>query len=364
MNNKTFVPSVSTSEAPQKRKRSIFLKIFAGLIILAIAGLGLALVTRAYNPLWNPFRPSPEKVLAKTVSQMKELKTYHNKTAFVIDSKNKEEVKIEGDFSGDSDITNSDNSKSAGKFNLKLAMEGMQISLAGEGKEIGEDAYFKLTTIPVLPMLEPLFALMGVDLQEFKNQWVKFDEESVKEIFPSEMPKEFEKKLEEQKKEKKEMKEKIKKLIANKKLYFLKTELADEKIGKVKTYHYILELDKEKVKKLIPEFLNIIIGEEEIRTMPGDQEKIQEEINQSFDKTGEITAEIWIGKKNYCLYKLNLEKEIDLAIFEKNKKGTVTVNFITEFNKFNKLIEITAPEEFKTIEEILTPKSGIYSPNQ
>lgn len=91
-----------------------------------------------------------------------------------------------------------------------------------------------------------------------QKQWVKFDQESLKEIFPSEMTKEFERELEKRKKEEKGMKEKVEKLIANKELYFPKTELADEKIGKIKTYHYIVALNKEEIKKIIPELLNIV----------------------------------------------------------------------------------------------------------
>jgi len=359
MDNETFSPSVSVSEVPQKRKGSIFLKIFAGLIILAIVGVGTALATRVWDPFWNPFRPEPKEVLAKTASRMKELKTYYNKTSFVIDFKNKEGYKIEGNFSGNSDITNSDNPKLATKFNLSFAIEGMQFSLAGETKAIGETSYFKLTTIPALPMLEPIFALMGIDSQQFKNQWVKFDQESVKEIFPPEILGEVEKNLEKQKKERKEMEEKIKNLIVNKEFYSPKKELADEKIGKIKTYHYIVALNKEEVKKIIPEIINIVREKEEIPTMPESQEKIQEKINQFFDKLGEITGEVWIGKKDFYLYKLRFEKEIDLTALEKNERGTITVKGVTEFDKFNQPIEIAAPEEFKTIKEILTPKDGL-----
>lgn len=89
---------------------------------MGVVGVGTSLATRVWDPLWNPFRPNPEKVLAKTASQMKELKTYHNKTVFVADFKNKEGFKIEGDFSGDSDNADGNNPKLAGKFNLNFLL--------------------------------------------------------------------------------------------------------------------------------------------------------------------------------------------------------------------------------------------------
>ncbi len=359
MDNENFAPPISMPKAPQKRKGSNFVEIIAVLIILGIVGVGTSLATRVWDPLWNPFRPEPKEVLTKMVGQMKELKTYYSKATFAINLKNKKEFKIAGDFSGDNDTTNPDNPKSAGKFNLNFAMEGMQFSLAGEAKTIGEISYFKLTTIPALPMLEPFFALMGIDLQQFKNQWVKFDQESIKEIFPSEMTKEFEKESEKQKKEQKEIKEKIKKLIANKELYFPKKELADEKIGKIKAYHYIVALNKEEIKKLIPELMKIVEEREKIPIEPEGMKEFQEKFDELLNKIGEITADIWIGKKDFHLYKLNLEKEIDLSVFETEEKGKITIKLATEFDKFNQPIEITAPEEFKTIKEILTPKEGL-----
>ena len=123
-----------------------------------------------------------------------------------------------------------------------------------------------------------------------------------------------------------------------------------------------MALNKEEVKKIIPEILDIVGEKEEMLTGPESQEELQEKINQFFDKIGEIMAEVWIGKKDFYLYKLDFEKEVDLSKFEKTTEGTIAIKFVTEFDKFNQPIEIAAPEEFKTIKEILTPREGLFGP--
>ncbi len=349
MNNENFMPSFSISETP-KKGGSNFIKIIAVLIIWGVSGIGICLATRVWDPIWSPFRPTPEQVLQKMMNQMEGLRTYCDKTIFAVNFKNKQELKIDGDFAIDNDETNPDNPKSAAKFNLNLATEGMQFSLAGETKTIGETIYFKLTTIPALPMLEPFFAIMGIDLQQIKNQWIKFDMG------------EFKKETEKQTEKQKELKRNLKELIANKNFFIVKAELPDEKINGIKTYHYAVALNNEEVKKIIPELLKIAGEEGGTMPLPIDIEESQEKIDEFLNKVGEITADVWIGKKDLYLYKLELDKEIDLNRFEDNEKGTIAIEFTTEFSKFNQPIETTVPGEFKTIKEIFTPKREFLTP--
>lgn len=368
MENNNLTPSFSITETPQKRSGGIFVKVAAVSIILGVAGAGASLASRVWDPVWNPFRPEPESVLAKMAQQTKEIKTLHSKTTFEIDIKNENEFKINGDFEGDNDATNPDKPKTSAKFNLNVAAEGMQFSLAGEAKALDETSYFKFTTIPAMPMLEPFFAIMGIDLQKLKNQWIKFDKESFQEAFTDLLPPDVRGKIEEERKKQterqKELMKKIEELVVNKNFFIVKAELPDEKINGVKNYHYLVALNNEEVKKLIPEILKIGGKSDESPFDPFDiEETFKEKFDEFLSKVGEIKADVWIGKKDLYLYKLRLEKEIDASQFDAKEKGMVKIKFLTEMSNFNKPVEISEPPEFKTFKEIFTPRTDFLGLN-
>ncbi|MBZ9578493.1 hypothetical protein KJA14_01440 [Patescibacteria group bacterium] len=341
---------ISVGPPPKKSK---VIKIIAGVIILIAIGVGVCLYTKAWDPFWNPFRPSPEEVIEKMVIEMGELKAVHSRAEMSIEAKEdtKEGFKISMDFASDSDNTDPKNPKSAGDFYITLAFEGMQFSLAGESKTIGEDSYFKLTTIPALAFLEPFFEMLGIDLGEIKGQWIKFD-----------MAEETQKAKEEQE----EMIQKFQTLFKDKKLYIVTREFADKEIRNVKTYHYLVALNKEEIKKLIPGIFEILweafppsnLGFPMTPSVPGKEEiltEILEAFDEFFEKVGEITAELWIGKKDNLLYKIKGEKEIDLAEINPGTEGKIIIKIDMDFSDFNQPLIIEAPEEFKTIEEIFSP---------
>jgi len=355
----------------QKRKLFVF-KIIGGLIILVLVGFLISLYTRAFDPLWNPFRPKPEKVIEKMALEMEVLKTVHSKAKIDFEEieDTKESFKISINFGGDSDNSDPKNPKSAGDFEAALAFEGMQFSLAGEGRVVGETSYFKLTTIPALPFL----TMFGIDLSEVKDRWIKIDQESIMDWLKSIMgqiptpgiEEMFKKQIESQK----EMEEKLEKLIVGKKLYLVKEELKDEKIDKIKVYHYIVALNKEEIKKLISEIMGIYydmtfeamieVIPEQFKPSPEEIEREKQEaikdlkrnLDEFFEKIGEIEGEVWIDKKDNLLYKIKGEKEIDLSKFEEKTQGRISIKFEMDFSNFNQPVKIEAPKEYKTLEEI------------
>lgn len=346
------------------RKKSRLIKIIAGIIILIAVGVGVSLYTRAWDPIWNPFRPSPEEVINSMAAKMGNLKTVHSKAKIDITAKEdiKEVFRLSMDFDSDSDSTDSQNPKSAGNFYMNLAFEGMEFSLAGQGKTIGEDSYLKLTTIPALPMLEPFFQMIGFDIASFKNQWIKINSgeliKELMEIFGVFITPEMEGEMQKQKEQQAEMIQKVQALLKDKKLYIVKREFPDKEIRGVKTYHYLVALNEEEIKKIIPELYKILIETIKFGPSPTEEEwqefqkELSSKIDEFFAKIGDITAELWIGKKDSLLYKIKGEKEIDLSKFAKSAKGKVIVKFDIDFSNFNQPVKIEAPGEYKTLEEI------------
>lgn len=329
-----------------KKAKSSFIKIIIGIIVILVLGTGISLATRIWDPLWNPFRPSPEEVLDKMSQKMKEVKTNHSEMQFEFGVKEETQVDLEkkevsgGEFQMtmafniDADDTDPQNPKSAGDFNMVMSLSGMSIPLAGEIIGIGDTSYFKFTTmnLPFLP----------TQIQsQVRNQWIQYDEKS---------------------KEKEEgITKKLEALLKDKKFFLVQKEFTDEKIENQAVYHYLVVLDKEEIKKILPELLKTMEGYNP-SLMPLAGEESSNKLNEFLEKIGEITADIWIGKKDNYLYKVKGEKEIDLSILSQEQRGTITIKFVVASSNFNQPVTIEAPKEFKTFEEISPSLFPVYSP--
>lgn len=344
------------------KSRGLVVKIIVGVVVVAVVGTGISLATRIWDPLWNPFRPAPEEVLEEMLTKMEEVKTLHSEMKINIEATDeideeleKEETQISMVFGGDSDVTDPENLKSALGFDFEIMGGGLEegLSLAGEIRTIGKNSYFKLTTINIPAETESLLMMFGVDLDKIEKQWIETDKEALESlgggISRDELSEE----------EQEEMMEKIKVFFAEKKIYYVKEELPDGKIGRSKMYHYLLALDKEEIKKILPELFETIMESSEepgmgfgITFIAGALAGATERL---LDKVGEITADFWIGKKDLLLYKVEGEKEIELSKFDKTAQGTITIKMDIEFSNFNQPVTIEAPENFINLEEIISP---------
>ena len=298
----------------QKAKKNL-LKIRIAIIVAGFLGAGVSLAAQIWDPLWNPFRPSPETVIGKMTEKMLAVQTIHSNIDFEIGVKNGQEVDLKINTQADTDGANPDNLKQAGDSNVSFNIAGMQISLSFEQKTIGQSSYVKLTTIPT-QALGPVLQGLGIDINQFRNTWIKIDENSFKNILGQEFPQKMEEEQEKAEKKQEILTEKVKKLVENKELYLVKEELPDDNIGKIKTYHYIVALNKQEIKSILPELLNIFGEQEGAQFLGGEElQQLQGEIDSFFEKVGEISGEVWIGKRDKFLYKFSGEKNLDLSQF-------------------------------------------------
>jgi len=322
------------------------------LIVIVIGGTVGVLYTQIWNPTWNPFRPAPGVVLAEMVLKMEGLKTFHNETEIEIKIENNEEVNIFVKAVGDTDQTDAENLKSKGDMDVEFSTEGVAISAGMEFITIAETSYFKLITLPNLPLFGGLD--LSTMLDAVKNQWIRFDQESMGDVFEKSGI-EYYQPLSER--EQKELIEKLTELLKGEKFYKIEKELPDVKIGDEMTYHYLLTLEKGEIRELIPEMMETMMGyylfspglsPEEMEIT---KEEIPEQIDEFFEKIGEITFEVWIGQKDKYLYKVEFGKEIDLSESDQSF-GKVSILAEINFSRFNQSVEIEAPKDSKTLEEI------------
>lgn len=361
--------------APYKKKNKVAIIIIAILIIL-IAGILIALATKMWDPLWNPFRPAAEKVVDNAFLKMEKVKTVHSDAKMTIKATQgtSEPVTISINFDGDSDVTDEKNPKTSTNFSLGMRAEGMQFSLGGEAVAIGDVSYFKITTIPSIPGMDDALKQMGINLSDFKNQWIKIDPESINNLLKEELSnnlppgESIDDMLNKSTESQKELQEKIKKMVEGKRFYLVKKEWPDEKIQDETAYRYTLALNKKELKSMIPDFVIIyfdviksILPEGTIQASDEYQLKKQatEELNKAFDeffaKVGDIEGDVWIGKKDSLLYRAKIEKSIDLNRIDQYAKGKMNFDLEFNFSSFDKPVKIEAPANFKTLEQILKP---------
>ena len=305
-------------------KVGLIIKIVVGVVGTAVVGGGVALVTQIWDPLWNPFRPEPEEVIEEMFAKMEAVQTMHSEIKIeinTIDEKLKQETQLSIAISDDSDAVDSE---SVGDIDIAVDFSGIQTSLAGEYK-ITEGVFFvKLNKIPIFPI--------PINLDTIKEQWIKLSEGLGR--------------------EQRSTKERVINFFKEKEVYSIREELPDEKINGQEAYHYMLVLSKEDIKTLMEEFSEVdalssqqSLGGQSIPPIgtPG-------EITEMID---EIEIEVWIGKKDKLLYKVKLYKEVDASKLNETAERKVTVDINIEFSNFNEPIEVTAPKESRTLEEIL-----------
>lgn len=372
MNQENF-QNLQFSEDPPTKKGILFF-IFA-LFLISIFCFGAALATRTWDPIWNPFRPKPEKVIQRMMSEMKKVKTKESRADISVKLENEAKLEVKAKIEGREDKSVPEKPKLEQKFEFELtnfiSKQPMgietKIAIAGEIKKLDEKVYLKLTSLPFIPFFE----MLGIDLSKIKDQWIRVDEQSIEEVVEQILPLEekFKEKREKEKALQKEVEKKIEKIISESKFYFLKKQFPDEKINGVKVYHYLIALDKKETSKMITEILKVlketsekIYGESSFSFE--EEKEIKERLEEFFKKIGEIEAELWIGKNDYLLYRLKGEKILDLSKIEEGEKGLFSIKLIIENSKFNKPVKIEEPSEVKTIKEILTPFLELFEKTQ
>ncbi|MFH1657386.1 MAG: hypothetical protein ABH919_02870 [bacterium] len=327
------------------------------LVALTAAALGAVLIL-------NPFAPAPEKVIQEMQLKMAELKTFHSRSTLNLNVNTLagESFDLSLVANSDNDKTDPQNLKQTGDFNVTVGTEGVQFYLSGENIIIGDSSYLKLTTIPALPMIEPMLQMLGINISSLKNQWIKLDQESIKELTGENWTAEMEEELSSAQEKNEKTIQELQTLFLSGNFYSVKQELAAEKINGQKAYHYIVGLEKEGTKALLLEAIKVL-AENEGETFNPDEEELASfsaNFDEFFTKIGGLDADLWIGQKDKLLYKFDLTKEISSDQLDGSitEEGTVIINMIMEFSNFNQPLNITAPEDAKPLNEILGQSAG------
>ena|SRR3989344_5647975 len=309
------------------------------------------------------FKPSPESVIRKAWENLNTIKSQNFEGQLLITGKNIADNNQSYNFnfnfsvSGGVDTFDKTNVLSNIKGSL-LAVISSEIgnqynfSIDAEEKSVGKDFYLKIDKLD-LGNLNMFLLMAGIDTSEIKGKWFKFTREEGIET-ATEYAKVSSSQIEKEQIEKdfKEMLDKVVKILLDKKVYDI-NQLADNKGSEGKEYHYYVSLNQEKLIAASPEIFDEINAlrdkfyPEEKNSPEYTLEDFQKDINEFFDKFGTLATDLYIGKKDGFLHKIEFNKEYDVSkISDGQSSGTLGVSYKLSQTDINKPLQISAPDDY------------------
>jgi hypothetical protein len=287
---------------------------------------------------WNFFKENPKKVIEKMVSEMENVKTSESKIEFYFNKSNGEETNLEYIANVKEDIFQKENQKTDTNFKIVYSRKEketpLNVEYAGEKKKIGKTIYLKFTKLPEIQFFDYL--------SPFKNQWVKIDKDSLIESFEKILGKKITMEEEIEREEmQKDFQKELMKIFLKKEGFTIKKRLPNEKLNGKETYHYLISLNTKEFLEAFsetPKDINL-----------KDENSPLENLKKFSEKFKNIEAEIWIGKKDFLLYKIKIDKKFTLK-----GEGELKLKLEIENFNYNLPVEIEAPSEYKTFDDILS----------
>ncbi len=332
--------------SPRKSGGSV-IKIIGIVVILAVVGAGVALASRAWDPVWNPFRPNPGNVLALMIGKMEGVKSAHSETEINIDATRSGMGKLNLKISGDS---NGDPIDMKGIMTFQLSVSenpSLSVSVKGEMRVLAGNVYFKISEIKA-PQLDFMAAMYGMNLIDMTNKWV---------IAPIGQPANPQQTA--------NISQNILDIANASDVYTLKKQLPNQTIDGQPVYHYVLTLDKD---KLIATMVKIMdeVSRQDIQAGGSsaqqqvafllDSGAVTGMLSQILENLGPIDIQMLIGRNDYALYGTSLSKEIDLSkLFPGyiQNQEIIGLEIKTMNSKFGETVNVAVPEAFQVIEEWL-----------
>ncbi|KKQ76313.1 MAG: hypothetical protein US98_C0041G0002 [Parcubacteria group bacterium GW2011_GWC1_38_6] len=316
--------SKQTDNLFRKPKKTTII-IFVTIAILLI-GSTTVLATKLWDPVWSPFRIEPERVMATMVEKMKTIKTISSNINIFIE--NQEKNSLSADIKVDSDGREGTNKQSL-TFTVSIEQKNNSVSISGESLIIGEDGYIRINDIPLM-----LSSFLG----PIQGQWFKYSQDA--DVNDSN----------------KKSFEQLQKIFGDSQWYIVEKALSDEAVNGVKTYHYLTSLNQQAIENSFADFLKEYQGEIS-NNSPLEQVDFQEISSSIMDdilkQAGDIKAEVWIGKKDFYLYKIRTEKVLNLGSLNFPGRNIADLDIEINFSRFNEEFTIESPNNFKDLQEFL-----------
>jgi hypothetical protein len=347
---KVVAEQVSPSQIT-KLKSHILPKILIVLVILiVIGGAGYLVAAQYLNFLWNPFRPSPETVISRMTTNMKDVKYYHSALQVEADATDSSSKTAQGKIlitaDTDQNLIDAKNPQANSNFTIKLSVPELTSPIVSLGASTISTAdgvsYLKINDVT----LPNGVSYPGLDISQINGRWFKIDQDSYKAISQVENGQSGTNNITQA--DTSDLTKKIQDLIATENVISVSKQLDDQVIDGQDTYHYAAIISKDKIKDLITKIM-ALESQEAAKLQPQGsksdgsvalvQSMVQSLVGSMVDSVGDINMEIWIGKKDYLLYEVKMDKAIDLSKIlgalgvTTNVDLKIDLKIIEEYNK-------------------------------
>lgn len=359
-----FFPKEDVSH--MKVHSHLFSKILIVLIIVVVlAGIVIA-ASQYLNLSWNPFQsPSPETVISKMMANMKNVKSSHTTTRLdvnIIDKNSKQSKgKLVLNTNSETDLTDINNPKADGNFTVNKIIPGSSSPAALATVSInvvGGSAYVKINDFTFPSSSSATYGWL--DVFQLKGKWFKIDQDSISALSQvqggqSAIPNFLQI-------NNSELYKGIQDLVATENIFSVNKQLNDETVSGQSTYHYSATITSAKLEDLANKLITLSI-QKSGNPSPLVVNMAQAAAKTFIDSMGDVNLEMWIGKSDYLLYQVKIDKVIDsqtiaqaFVIDNMSVPTTQTeIKFDMTNSNFNKTITVQAPEGAQKIEEIALP---------
>lgn len=316
-------PTFSIDYSQQKKSNKLLIVVLSIFFIFLIGG-GIF----AYFYFWQ----SPEMIVNRMFLNLNKIKSLEYQGEAKVEATTGQTGNYTLDFVGKTDTNDPNNAKSSLAMTATINLTDQPIVFGVDVISIDKTVYMELSQAENFPY---------ADLSSMKNQWIKFDSEAITKQFGLQNIQNQIQAAQQKDQLTTDQIMKLELMLAKAKIYKITQTLPDENIEGQNTYHYKYIIDIAAIKAAYNEASKIIqnrsLNQDEIAAFDNNAKYFK-------DPDGEI----WIGKKDLLPYKF---KFTVTATADSPTSGTISL--ATSFKNFNQPIQIEAPTEYKTMEEIL-----------
>lgn len=330
-----------------KNKSHTLLKLLMALIVIFILGGAGYIFAGKYinlpytNLFWNLFAPNPQTVINNMLAIQNSAKAYHTNIQGEINNTDNNKVslnKLVFTADGGSDLIDINNPKANFTFTFNVTSTGSTSPVASANISLislNKSLYLKINnfTIPAE------YSYPGIDISQVSGRWIKIDQDSIKSLSQAGSTETANLDISQWSKT-------IQDLILAENIFSDAQQLNDQIISGQDTYHYLIKVGKVKIK----DFISRLTGDSGIS-----QEMVSAFADSIINTIGDINLEIWIGKKDYMLYKYSIDKVIDVSKIQPGVNMLIEIKLNATNSNFDQPISVQAPEGAQKIEEIFAP---------
>lgn len=323
----------SIYDRPRKNSKVASTIVLIVLLLLILGGGAYA---------YQKFMYSPERIIQRALANSEDIKSIDynvqaKMNSTIDDTNSTSTLSMNNAF----DFIEEGNPKL--KFSFGVDTDALN-ELTGENTSVNAEALIVNKTIYARLNNFPDFGFFNLD--NIVSKWIVIDEGTTKKYINTFRDKEEETKEDNKIELTPEQKIEIKASFEKNKFFTISDKFPDSEVSGVKTYHYAISIDKEKLINYSKEVIDIA-GE----TLISKQES--EEGLKALEKIEFSDVDIYIGKKDFLPYRISSK----ISITDEST-GSSTIDLSFTAKSYNEPVSIVAPVDATPLDKFLEENFG------